>query len=225
MDSIICVSSPYDFDELTFRLWTEGKTVDEITLSKDFYQRQLANPSSGNSELFHFFCHGDRFKADLRELLKCEVKDQFQIFAQLEHYFRQPKLLTAYVAANVHPIHSSQLRDFCIEKYWNLDDCIVREIVSKQRLTKSRKDLDDICETTGLNIRTVTRQFDNLKNLYNFLDEKQFSVPENSSIVATISENFCFKGFLLRKYTSIMFLLDTKFNLTKKRMQRVRYHL
>jgi len=35
-----------------------------------------------------------------------------------------------------------------IAYYWSLDDTVVREIVYK-RLTKSRKDLDDVADATG----------------------------------------------------------------------------
>lgn len=212
MDVLVCISSPVEFDEFAYTHWTEGKTVDECTKAK----LDLPEP---NFQKFIFSRHGNKYSADMRELLKYEIKDQYLLFAQLEHHLTQPLLLMNSSPTNVCPFYNPSTRDFCIEKYWSLDDIIVKEIIAKQRLTKTRKDLDDICENTGHNIRKVTRQFDNLKCAYNILESIQFM----GNLFDHISSNFCLKGLLLRKYTCIMFLLDSKFTLTTKktRMQRI----
>lgn len=211
MDLLVSVISPIDFDLNVYSYWTEGKTVEEALTVFPGIEQQAASAS-----LFNF--QRRNYKVDIRELLKHEIRDQYQLFSQLEHYLRQPILLLGYSPTNVCPLRTAQIREFCIEKYWSLDDIIVREVVSKQRLTKTRKDLDDICENTQLSIVKVTRQFDNLKNVFNFLEEKQFAVK----MIDAISNSFCLKGFLLRKYVCIMFLLNSRFTLTsKKRIQRV----
>jgi hypothetical protein len=86
-----------------------------------------------------------------------------------------------------------------IAYYWSLDDTVVREIVYK-RLTKSRKDLDDVADATGYPLKVrgaphrgahhavplpsphtpaspaqrVTRQFDNLRRIYTAAEDAQW---------------------------------------------------
>ena len=84
---------------------------------------------------------------------------------------------------------------------------------------KSRKDLDDISDATSLNLRRVTRQFENLKRLYSFIEEGR---QWQCNLKECIGRNFLLNTKLAQQYACIMFLLYAKFTLTsKKRMTRV----
>jgi hypothetical protein len=118
-----------------------------------------------------------------------------------------------------------------VEKYWSLDDTFVRELLNK-RLNKSRKDLEDISEDTKINLRKVTRQYDNIKRIYSSFEEAISSSSSSSSAAPTspqalsiysfVSSSFKLSHQLAIKYACIIFLIISKFNLTtKRRMAKV----
>lgn len=95
----------------------------------------------------------------------------------------------------------------------------MREILNK-RLTKTRKDLEDASESTGLNLRRVTRQFDNIRRIYSEFEDA--SITQVGNVYRFIAKNYLLSNYLVKKYTCLVFLLYTKFNLTsKRRIQRV----
>lgn len=67
-------------------------------------------------------------------------------------------------------------------------------------------------------MKSVTRQFDNLKRIYTFIEDNQWQC----NILNAIQNKFLLEPLLARKYSCILFLQYSKFNLTsKRRMQRV----
>jgi hypothetical protein len=104
-----------------------------------------------------------------------------------------------------------------VERYYALDDVVVREIVGKQRLTKSRKDLDEIATASGVHLKSVTRQFDTLKRVY--LATEEFCA---GSVHKFVSERYQLPMELARRYACLVFLVSCGFALgAKKRMLRV----
>lgn len=149
------------------------------------------------------------------ELIKSAVNDDIRTFEALEHYLCSPQLLRSQTMIQ---IYSLKMQAFVIEKYWSLDDVVVREVVvGSKRLTRSRKDLDDVSESTGISLRSVTRQFDNLKRLYTAVEDN-----DKCNLFDFVQRNVLLTPELSRKYACILFLLYSKFTLTsKKRMTRV----
>ena len=149
------------------------------------------------------------------ELIKSAVNDDIRTFEALEHYLCAPTLLRSQTMIQ---IYSLKMQSFVIERYWALDDVVVREVVvGSKRLTRSRKDLDDVSESTGISLRSVTRQFDNLKRLYTAVEDN-----ERCNLFDFVQRSVLLKPELSRKYACILFLLYSKFTLTsKKRMTRV----
>lgn len=208
-DIILSVSSPPEVDLDIFACWVEGRTAEEAATFKVDQNRK-----NGTFAGLEFSRPMDNLVADQSEFIRYEVIDQFRMNQVLEHYLCYPSLIQNQSLC----IITSDLQATLIDKYWSLDDIFVREFLNK-KLTKSRKDLEDISETTGLNLRRVTRQFDNIKRVYvSFEDSSNL----NDNIYSFVSNNFLLSSNLSKKYACITFLMDSKFNLTaKRRIQRV----
>jgi hypothetical protein len=222
---LICVSSP---PEITpemkdmFISWTEGYSVDAVIrdLIRNRADNSSLNTSNGNLSLSSEFVFRRPCSRDLDnslvELIKCEVHDRFRIFELLEHFLRQPILLRKQGQIVIQLPYD--IRSFVIENYWGLDNVIVREVLIK-RFTKSRKDIDDVADTTGINLRKVTRQFDNIRRVYLGIEEIQ---KFECNILEYCLKNIGLDLKLARRYACIVFLLYSKFNLvSKKRMQLI----
>ena len=192
----VCITSPPPFEEEIFSRWVKGEASEQQSCMTDstclFQFRHPVLPS---------------FIDDL------SIVEQYRVFDVLEHYMCQPLLLSIQMMIQIPP----DVQEFIVRNYWGLNDSVVKEIVYK-RLNKSRKDLDDVSELTGLDLKCVTRQFDNLKRIYTFIEDNQWQC----NILRSIERNFLLDPLLARKYSCIIFLQFSKFNLTsKKRMVRL----
>lgn len=204
LDVVIC--DPLDFDEILFHCWLEGQKPEEATEAKieackqSWRSRNISENTTVDPQLF--------------ELLKLDVIDNYRHFEVLEHFVCQPSLLVQQIMIQIphNAIH------WVIEQYYSIDDTVVREMLGK-RFSKNRKDLDEISDSTGVPLRRVTRQFDNLKRIYTSLEEvKQFQC----NMMEFIQEQFALPLYLCRKYTCLLYLLAGKFTLVaKKKFQRI----
>lgn len=146
------------------------------------------------------------------ELLMLYVSDQYRNFDLLEHSLCQPELL-AQQSLIVFPRDRFPL---LVDRYYALDDAVAREIICKQRLTKTRKDLDEIATATGSHLKSVTRQFDNLKRIFIATED----CPGN--VFRFLIERYMLSSDLARKYCCLVFLVSNGFALgSKKRILRV----
>jgi hypothetical protein len=208
-DLLLSVSSPPEIDLNIFSFWIEGRTADEASNFKIEHFRK-----SGISFGLEFPRMKDSQFNDQSEFLKYEVNDQYCLFQMLDHYLCQPPLLKTQNLCIV----SADVQKLIIDKYWSLDDIFVREILNK-KLSKNRKDLEDSSESTGLNLRRVTRQYENLKRVYSYFEE---TVHNIDNLYTFVSKQFLLNSQLSKKYACIIFLLYHKFNLTtKRRIQRL----
>lgn len=204
-DLLISVCSPPEIDVDIYSLWIDGFTPDEVA---------KISPFRGN--LFEFSYRVEESSADMMRMFQYDIEDQFRCFEVLEHYLMQPYLLRSQSVCSVSP----ELHAFMIEKYWSLDDSFIRELLNK-KLTKSRKDLEDASETTGLHIRSVMRQFDNIKRIYAAYED---TTNLSGNAYQFISKTCLISSTLAKKYTCLIYLMDSKFNLTsKKRLMKVPY--
>lgn len=190
---------------------------ENITCESANYQRNQQSPAEiALKQQLVFRRKSNRYMDETVELIKSAVYDDIRTFEALEHYLHAPTLLRTQTMLQ---IRSTKTQSFVIEKYWSLDDVVVREvIVGSKRLTRSRKDLDDVSEYTGISLRSVTRQFDNIKRLYTQVEDL-----EECNLYDFMARNILLSPILCRKYACILFLLYSKFTLTsKKRIQRVK---
>lgn len=231
-DLIVSVSSPPDIDIDTFTYWIEGRTSDEASIFKIESLRKSNQPiglefpkinedSSSSSSTY------STLQINQSEFIKYEVNDQYYLFQLLEHYLSIPQLLTIQTIC----IMTQDLQNVLIDKYWSLDDVFLREILNRKLITtnKNRKDIEEISENTNLNIRRITRQYDNLKRVFTSFEDMTVHHHQHQHHQHGIDSlyNFMNKQYLLnhtlaKKYASILFLLYHKFTLTtKRRIQRL----
>lgn len=86
------------------------------------------------------------------ELLQMEICDQYRTYDILGHYIRSPHLLGEQTIV----LMDEAAQNFVIQKYFELDDAVVREILAR-KLAKNRKDLDEVSEIVKMSLRRVTR--------------------------------------------------------------------
>lgn len=139
---LVCVSTPLDFDRFMFGRWTEGKEEDEVAKEQQdlirsgkskpplALRRSQASTLSATTTSRDFATDLER---ELPSLLRYEVYDQFRSFEILEHFLCQPALLRGQGQLLVQI--PEDVQTFAVERYWALDDVVVREVLSK-KLTK-----------------------------------------------------------------------------------------
>ena len=209
-DVLLAVSSPPSIDLNLFSLWAEGlSTEDTFTMTVDAAQKV------GGFKALEFGAPGKQALLGPLDLVRCEIFDHFRAFEILEHFLSHPVLLKSQSLVSV----SADQQSFLIEKYWSLDESFSREVLNK-RLSRNRKDLEDASENTGLRLRSVMRQYDNIKRMYSAYDES--SNLESNNMYTFAARNFLLSPTLARKYACIIFLLVSRFSLAaKKRMLRI----
>jgi hypothetical protein len=207
MDEILlCLTSPPQFDYELFSHWVDGKSEEDVFQLK-LEQFRKNNISYG----LEFHRPTGILVIEQPDFIKFEITDQYRSFQILEHFVSQPLLLKNQSFCVI----DASLQPILVEKYWSLDDIFVREVLNK-RLTKTRKDLEDASETMGLNLRRITRQYENLKRVYNSFEDDSFT-----NIYAFLNQQFLLNDNIARKYSCIIFLLITKFNLLHKKLKKV----
>lgn len=209
-DLLLSVSSPTEIDLEVFLKWIDGLAINEIT-------RSTRQNSNGRSIIaLEFVYKNEENQHDLDSMIFYEVQDQFRLYEVLEHYLMQPSLLRAHAVSVV----TSDLQPFIVERYWSVEDPFLRELLFK-KLTKSRKDLEDASDSTGMSLRSITRQFDNVKRIYTAYEESS-NLMDN--LYQFINNAYLLSPALSKKYACILFLQYCKFNLTtKKRLTKVTY--
>ncbi|KAI1287158.1 hypothetical protein EDD11_010485, partial [Mortierella claussenii] len=97
--------------------------------------------------------------------------------------------------------------------YYSFDESVVREILGKKLNSRTRKDLDEVHEKTGVKLTSCRRQFDNLKRVM-----KKVEDAEGRTLVRDIEHQFLLPHHLARKYAHILFIADNKLDTFRKRL-------
>ena len=106
----------------------------------------------------------------------------------------------------------SETQNLLIEKYYALDDSVVRELLGRKFSSRLRKDLDETSERTRVSLRSCRRQFDNVKRVFRTLEE----MPGN--FIHNIKTNFLLPPALAEKYSVIVFVACHRFEINKKKL-------
>jgi hypothetical protein len=137
-----------------------------------------------------------------------------------------------------------EIVDWLIEKYYCVNELVVRELLGKRHI-KNRKDLLDITESCledeallggplaaaelyrhglyvpPITLKSVQRQYDNLRRVQ-FAYEDHLQSVGNINLVNFLEIHWLLPSLLAKQYAALVFLLGSKFSLSnKKRMQRV----
>jgi hypothetical protein len=199
----VCLLSPPSFDAQSFSLWVSG------------FSPSLAGKQRCKIDL------GDRYGNDPEHLsilrLYCEeTLDCFRTYQMLVKSFEIPRKLhgNAFMA----PFTQKQRAEL-VSKYYGFESTVMRAFLGRKLTNKFRKDLGDVVETCGIPLRSVRRQFDNLRRLFDRIDD----VGDNVKLLLQefLELDFMLPGHLSRSYACAVFLLTHRFQLeiSKKKYQ------
>lgn len=146
------------------------------------------------------------------ELIASDVLDHYRTYSLLEKLLSNPNKLQEQLAFQIEP----QTRQLLIEKYYDFDDDVVRELIGKKLSSKHRKDLDEVAEKTRVPLKSCRRQFDNVKRVYKMVEDMPGPVVQN------IQNYFYLPEYIARKYACIVFLACIRFE-TKRKLNHITF--
>jgi len=189
MNVFLC--DPAEVDMTIFSQWLQGLSIESAV--KYRYNKDLSGFESSQNYL---------------QLLQSETEDQYRLFDLLEPYLQNPNALKDQ---HVFPIPYPNCKEL-IEKYYALDEAVIREFLGKKLNARHRRDLDDISKVTGVSLKSCCRQFDNIKQVLKAVDDLEGSLVDN------IKKEFLLPDSLAKSYASIVFMSANKFETGKKRL-------
>ncbi|CAH0549651.1 unnamed protein product [Brassicogethes aeneus] len=148
-----------------------------------------------------------------KELIASDVLDHFRTYSLLEKLLSNPNKLQEQLSFQIEP----QTRQLLIEKYYEIDDGVIKELLGKKLSSKHRKDLDEVSEKTNVPLKSCRRQFDNVKRVFKMVEE----VP--GSLVQNIQNLFYLPEKLAKKYACIVFFACIRFETSKKKLQHLTF--
>mmetsp|Transcript_682 Transcript_682/g.1297 ORF Transcript_682/g.1297 Transcript_682/m.1297 type:complete len:582 (-) Transcript_682:35-1780(-) len=180
-------SDPVGINLAVFDLWLKGFREEQVV----YYRRNLleVEPEVPESELLL--------------LLYRDAVDQYRLFLLVEEFLEQPTLFERQLITQVSP----RTQMYLIQKYYEFDDDVIRELLGRKLTTRARKELDEVAETSNVLLASCNRQFDNLQRVFNAMDERNFE----GNILYSIVEQFRFSWDLAERYMCLLFLLYNRF--------------
>lgn len=142
-------------------------------------------------------------------LYRDEVQDAYRTFQVFEALLEQPNLLGVQSQIEC-PVDNAAQRQQLIALYYGFDSRVLREFMGVKLTAKLRSNLDDISDKTHVSIRSVRRQFDNLRRVHSRFEEVSTFLGNNCK---QISEDFCLPTSLAKRYAVASFLLYHRFDL------------
>ncbi|XP_008545391.1 acidic fibroblast growth factor intracellular-binding protein [Microplitis demolitor] len=144
------------------------------------------------------------------DLIASDILDHYRTYSLLERLIHTPtKLASEQLAFQIEPQTSQML----IEMYYEFDDSVVREILGKKLTSKSRKDLDEVAEKTGITLKSCRRQYDNVKRIFKVVED----LP--GSLVTNIKQHFLLPDDLAKRYAAVVFIACLRFEMSKRKLQ------
>lgn len=120
------------------------------------------------------------------ELVASDILDHYRTYALLEKLLHTPtKLASEQLAFQIEPQTSQML----IEMYYEFDDVVIRELLGKKLTSKSRKDMDEVSEKTGITLKSCRRQYDNVKRVFKVVEDLPGSLAANIEQHFLLSED------------------------------------
>ncbi|KAM7535813.1 hypothetical protein Aperf_G00000102834 [Anoplocephala perfoliata] len=183
----IC-TSPFMFNEELFEFWIEGLSIDEVA-----HKLQ----SQPDVEVFNLSL----------DILMSSVADQYAQFTLLESEMAHPDVFITYSSTF---IVDWKLRRRIVERYYSLNDSLCRELLGSKLSARFRRDLSDIAERCGLRLRSVRRQFENLRRVSRFVEDTP------GHLCDIIRRSFCLAQPLAEVYSAMIFLSVNRFETSKR---------
>ncbi|EDW95273.2 acidic fibroblast growth factor intracellular-binding protein [Drosophila yakuba] len=189
-DVDVFISNYTIVDPEIYQLWIEGFSSSEAVsyLKQKGFGHSMGAPS---------------------DLIASDVLDHYRTYSLIELYLNAPTKLMEQSCFQLEP----HMRDLITEKYYSIDDVVAREILGKKLSSRYRKDLDEVAEKTCVKLKSVRRQFDNVKRIFKAVEEMPGTLTNN------IKQHFFISTDLAKKYACIVFLACLRFETTKKKLQ------
>ncbi len=152
------------------------------------------------------------------ELYREETIDRFRTYQLLENSLKTPRLLSRNKYLFSASISDVQKRDL-VSRYYSFDSRVFRHFLGRKLTNKFQKDLDDVRDEVGVPLRSVRRQFDNLRRVFDFYDDVGDKVVVTTQTLLEIE--YFLPEYLSRAYSCALFLLVHRFQLqiSKKKYQ------
>lgn len=144
------------------------------------------------------------------ELVASDILDHYRTYALLEKLLHTPtKLASEQLAFQIEPQTSQML----IEMYYEFDDVVIRELLGKKITSKSRKDMEEVAEKTGITLKSCRRQYDNVKRVFKIVED----LP--GSLITNIKQHFLLSDDLAKRYAAVVFIACLRFEMNKRKLQ------
>uniref|UniRef100_A0A7S3DIK7 Acidic fibroblast growth factor intracellular-binding protein n=1 Tax=Palpitomonas bilix TaxID=652834 RepID=A0A7S3DIK7_9EUKA len=202
----VSVTDPVEIDLHLFDRWVLGYTEEDSVVQKrqTFIQHSPAEVTMVSDELFS--------RQWVEREIKREVAQQYMLFRALKEVLAEPrKGLSSQSLFQL----SSTLANTVIERFYALDELLLRELAGKKLATKLRRDLDDVEEKTMIPLVACKRQFDNVRRV---LDKYKEEDSEVGDLASSIADTFMISKDLAKQYSSIVFLCYHRFECGRKRV-------
>ena len=197
------ILSPPIIDIQSFSLWLSGLTP------------QIAADRIIKIDFGEEYDSKDKESA---RLYREETVDRFRTYFLLENSLKTPRLLNRNRYLFSASISEVQKRDL-VSKYYSFDSRVFRHFLGRKLTNKFQKDLDDVRDEVGIPLRSVRRQFDNLRRVFDFYDDVGDNVVMTTQTLLEIE--YFLPDHLSRAYSCALFLLVHRFQLqiSKKKYQ------
>ncbi|XP_027050164.1 acidic fibroblast growth factor intracellular-binding protein-like [Pocillopora damicornis] len=131
----VFIMDPTFIDLLVYDLWLQGFSENEAA------QRRKCDEKFKNFGASH-------------AIITSDTQDQFRLFYMLERFLQSPPMLAKQMLLQISP----DVQDILIERYYQFDKEVVRELLGKKLTGRVRKDLDDVSEKTNIPLKSCRRQ-------------------------------------------------------------------
>jgi len=173
-----------------YSLWVEGMSVNEAMQT---LKERGVLPGQTTLEV---------------ELLVSDLADNFRQFNLWEAMLHNPIMFSEQLVFQL----DADTQNLLVERYYNLDNSVVREILGKKLSGRLRKDLDEVAEKTGVSLRSCRRQFDNIKRVHRAVEEMPGVFQYN------IKNQFLLPEGLAERYSVLVFVACHRFETAKKKL-------
>ncbi|XP_046383405.1 acidic fibroblast growth factor intracellular-binding protein [Ischnura elegans] len=177
-------------DPEVYQLWIDGCSSSEAV--KQLHKRGVTQETGASYDL-----------------LSSDVADHYRTYSLLERLLHNPPKLAEQISFQLEP----ETKQFLIERYYEVDDAVIRELLGKKLSSRHRKDLDEVSDKTKVHLKSCRRQFDNVKRVYKAVEEMQ------GSVVTNIQTNFLLSKELAEKYGAVVFIGLMRFETSKRKLQ------
>ncbi|GAB6029329.1 hypothetical protein CHUAL_005096 [Chamberlinius hualienensis] len=142
------------------------------------------------------------------ELLMSDTLVHYRTFQMLERMMQYPNKFSEQLVFQIDPKTQRHL----IEKYYELDHSVVREVLGRKLSTRFRKDLDEVSDKTNVSVKSCRRQFDNIKRVFKAVEDLR------GRLVHNIRNHFLISETLAKKYAAIVFITNNRFETGKRKL-------